>query len=161
MNGNDNGRSSNIILIKSHESLNESELRNGNASMENPSSCACFARRVDPGTEKNSGGDMYEWQLQHYEHFYHLFLFYKENKLANKERSSPSTMSFVLCRRKVPERMVTKPHISVTIWVGFCRSQSCIEREYSEKILQLIETTVDVKSNYGSDERQNVLKILP
>jgi len=38
--------------------------------------------------------------------------------------SPPSAMSFVLCRRKVPERIVTKPHISVTICVGFCLSQS-------------------------------------
>lgn len=41
-----------------------------------------------------------------------------------KELDKPSDKSFVLWRRKVPERIVTKPHISVTICVGFCRSQS-------------------------------------
>lgn len=42
-----------------------------------------------------------------------------------KQQNIPSTMSLVLWSRKVPERIVTNPHISVTIWVGFCLSQSC------------------------------------
>lgn len=50
-----------------------------------------------------------------------------QHVIVQRCKNTPSTMSFVLWRRKVPERIVTNPHISVTIWVGFCLSQSCIE----------------------------------
>lgn len=36
-----------------------------------------------------------------------------------------SPISFVLWRRNVPDRIVTKPHNSVTICDVFCESQSC------------------------------------
>lgn len=42
----------------------------------------------------------------------------------NHIKSIPSTMSFVLWRRKVPERIVTNPHNSVITCDGLCLSQS-------------------------------------
>lgn len=64
---------------------------------------------------------------------YHNFITNIQEKV---NESVPSAMSFVLWRRKVPERIVTNPHISVTIWVGFCLSQSLYTKRQTQKLEQ-------------------------
>ena len=46
-------------------------------------------------------------------------------EVEEEEEEGELPMSLVLCRRKVPERMVTKPHNSVAICDAFCESHSC------------------------------------
>lgn len=50
----------------------------------------------------------------------------QETKICLLPLDSPSIMSVVVWRRKVPDKIVTNPHNSVTICVPFCRSQSCL-----------------------------------
>lgn len=44
-----------------------------------------------------------------------------------------SPISFVLWRRKVPDRIVTKPHNSVIICDALCESQSCYDQKKKRK----------------------------
>lgn len=70
-------------------------------------------------------------------------------------------MSFVLWRRNVPERMVTKPHISVTIWVGFWRSQSCTQVLQLSIIMLKVtaETMTTIWENTNTDNHARSLEL--
>lgn len=52
------------------------------------------------------------------------YLLIDKIKISSDIKMIPSAISFVLWRRKVPESIVTNPHISVITWVGLCLSQS-------------------------------------
>jgi hypothetical protein len=54
----------------------------------------------------------------------YIYIYIEREREREREKSIPSDISFVLWRRKVPARIVTNPHISVTTWVGLCLSQS-------------------------------------